>query len=71
MAHKPDSEQKRTVKRECVVTSHDKPATKVSHFSGDDRAAADIRAVLFARLKMQRAAKAGRWMRNEVYDVAL
>ncbi len=67
------SELLRTVKkgRSVVVTSHGKPVAKISPVIDDDRAAAGARALLFARLRRQKAVKAVRWTRDELYDDAL
>lgn len=64
------SELLRTVQkgRSVIVTSHGKPVARISPVNGDDRAAEGGRAALFSRLKRERAVKAGRWTREELYD---
>jgi prevent-host-death family protein len=64
------SELLRTVKkgRSVVVTSHGKPVARITPVVEDDRAAAGARSALFARLRTERAVKAGRWTRDELYD---
>jgi prevent-host-death family protein len=64
------SELLRTVKKgqSVIVTSHGKPVAKIMPFVEDEQAAAAARAALFARLRAERAVKAGRWTRDELYD---
>jgi antitoxin (DNA-binding transcriptional repressor) of toxin-antitoxin stability system len=64
------SERMRTVKkgRKVIVTSPGKPAAKDTPVVEDERAADAARSALFARLRKQRAVKAGRGTRNELYD---
>ncbi|HEY1341735.1 MAG TPA: type II toxin-antitoxin system prevent-host-death family antitoxin [Bryobacteraceae bacterium] len=64
------SELLRSVKkgRSVVVTSHGKAVAKITPIVEDERAAEGARAALFARLRTERAVKAGRWTRNELYD---
>ena len=64
------SELLRIVKkgRSVVVTSHGKPVAKMTPLVDDNRAAEAAQALLFARLKRERAVKAGRWTRDELYD---
>jgi prevent-host-death family protein len=66
------SELLRTVKtgRSVVVTSHGKPAARISPVIQDDRAAEGARSALFTRLRKQRVVNAGRWTRDELYDDA-
>ena len=66
------SELLRTVKkgRSVIVTSHGKPVAKITPLVEDERAAEAARSVLFARLRAERAVKAGRWTRDELYDDA-
>ena len=66
------SELLRTVKkgRSVVVTSHGKPVAKISPVVEDERAAEAARSALFARLRRERVAHAGRWTRDELYDDA-
>lgn len=66
------SELLRTVKQAgCVtVTSHGKPAAKITPVVEHDRAKEGARSALFARLRTERAVKAGRWTRDELYDDA-
>jgi prevent-host-death family protein len=62
----------RTVKegRSVIVTNHGKPVAKISPVGEDIRAAEGARSALFARLRGQRVANAGRWTRDELYDDA-
>jgi prevent-host-death family protein len=64
------SELLRTVKtgRSVVVTSHGKPVARIVPVAEDERAAKAARSALFARLRTERAVKAGRWTRDELYD---
>jgi prevent-host-death family protein len=64
------SELLRTVKkgRSVVVTSHGKPVAKISPVAGNDPSAEGARRALFIRLRGERAVKAGRWTRDELYD---
>jgi len=64
------SELLRIVKKSgsVVVTSHGKPVARITPVVEDDRAAEGARAVLFARLRTERAVNAGRWTRDELYD---
>ena len=64
------SELLRTVKKggSVVVTSHGKPVARISPVVEDERAAKAARSALFARLRMERAVKAGHWTRDELYD---
>lgn len=64
------SELLRTVKkgRSVIVTSHGKPVAKISPVIEEERAAEGARSALFARLRKERAVKAGRWTRDELYD---
>ena len=64
------SELLRTVKkgRSVVVTSHGKPVAKLTPIAEDDQATEAARSALFARLRGERVAKAGRWTRDELYD---
>lgn len=64
------SELLRTVKkgRSVIVTSHGKPVAKITPMIQDERAAEGARSALFARLRRERAVKAGRWTRDELYD---
>ena len=66
------SELLRTVKegRSVVVTSHGKPVAKIMPVVEDERTAEAARSALFARLRRERAVKAGRWTREELYDDA-
>jgi antitoxin (DNA-binding transcriptional repressor) of toxin-antitoxin stability system len=57
-------------RRSVVVTSHGKPAVRITSVTEDERAAEAARSALFARLREQRAAKIGRWTRDELYDTA-
>jgi len=62
------SELLRTVKegRSVVVTSHGKPVAKIMPVVEDERTAEAARSALFARLRRERAVKAGRWTREEL-----
>jgi prevent-host-death family protein len=64
------SELLRTVKkgRSVIVTSHGKPVAKIMPVVEDDSAAEGALSALFARLRTERAVKAGRWTRDELYD---
>ena len=66
------SELLRTVKkgRSVIVTSHGKPVAKITPIADDEWAAEGARAVLFARLRTERAVNAGHWTRDELYDDA-
>ena len=66
------SELLRTVKggRSVIVTSHGKPVAKVTPALEDERAAKGARSALFARLRKERAVKAGHWTRDELYEDA-
>ena len=66
------SELLRTVKkgRSVIVTSHGKPVAKITPIGDDERAAEGGRAALFARLRTERAVRAGHWTRDELYDDA-
>jgi prevent-host-death family protein len=64
------SELLRTVKRgrSVVVTSHGRPVARIVPVAEEERTAERARAVLFARLRTQRAVKAGPWTRDQLYD---
>jgi prevent-host-death family protein len=64
------SELLRTVKQgdSVMVTSHGKPVAKITPVVEHDRATEGARSALFARLRTERAVKAGRWTRDELYD---
>ena len=64
------SELLRTVQKgqSVVVTSHGKPVARITPVIGDDRVAEGARSALFGRLKRERAVKAERWTRDELYD---
>ena len=66
------SELLRTVKkgRSVIVTSHGKPVAKITPFAEHEHIVGMARSALFARLRKQRAADAGRWTRDELYDDA-
>jgi prevent-host-death family protein len=66
------SELLRTVKtgRSVVVTSHGKPVARIVPVVEDERATEGARSALFARLRREQVAKAGRWTRDELYDDA-
>ena len=66
------SELLRIVKkgRSVIVTSHGKPVAKIIPVAEDERANEGARAALFTRLRTERAVKAGRWTRDELYDDA-
>ena len=66
------SELLRTVKKgqSVIVTSHGKPVAKITPVAEDEREAEGARALLFARLRKERAVNAGRWTRDELYDDA-
>jgi prevent-host-death family protein len=66
------SELLRTVKkgRSVIVTSHGKLVAKITPAVEDERAAAQARSVLFARLRKERVVNIGRWTRDELYDDA-
>ena len=66
------SELLRTVKKggSVVVTSHGRQVARISPVVENERAAASARSILFARLRTERAVKAGRWTRDELYDDA-
>jgi prevent-host-death family protein len=61
----------RTVRkgRSVVVTSHRKPVAKIIPVVDDERAAERARSTLLARLRSERVVNAGRWTRDELYDV--
>jgi prevent-host-death family protein len=65
------SELLRTVKagRVVIVTSHGKPVAKIAPIVEDDRVEEGARAALFARLRSERVVNAGRWTRDELYDL--
>ncbi|MGH9671856.1 MAG: type II toxin-antitoxin system Phd/YefM family antitoxin [Bryobacteraceae bacterium] len=67
------SELLRTVRtgRSVIVTSHGKPVARIVPVVEDERAAEAARSALFARLRTERAVKAGRWRREELYDDAV
>jgi prevent-host-death family protein len=69
-ANRQFSELLRMVKkgRSVIVTSHGKPVAKITPLAGDERSAEGARFALFARLRSQRVANAGRWTRDELYD---
>ena len=64
------SELLRTVQKgeSVTVTSHGKPVARISPVNGDDGAAEGARTALFNRLKRERAVKAKRWTRDDLYD---
>lgn len=64
------SELLRTIKagRSVIVTSHDKPVAKIIPVVEGEWAAEGAGAALFARLRAERAVKAGHWTRDELYD---
>ena len=64
------SELLRTVKqgRSVLVTSHGKPVARITPVIENEHAAQAARSALFARLRTERVAKAGRWSREELYD---
>lgn len=66
------SEVLRTVKkgRSVIVTSHGKPVAKITPVVEGEQAAKGARSALFARLRAERAVKAGRWTREELYGDA-
>jgi len=66
------SELLRTVKkgRSVIVTSHGRPVAKITPVAEDERNAQGARSALFARLRTQRVANAGRWTRDELYNDA-
>ncbi|HWE06922.1 MAG TPA: type II toxin-antitoxin system prevent-host-death family antitoxin [Rhizomicrobium sp.] len=51
-----------------VVTSHGKPVARLIPPGKHDKAAADARSALLARLRKQRVVHAGRWTRDELYE---
>lgn len=51
-----------------IVTSHDKPVAKIIPVVEGEWAAEGAGAALFARLRAERAVKAGHWTRDELYD---
>ena len=67
------SELLRTVKRgrSVVVTSHGRPVARIVPVAEEERTAERARSALFARLRTQRAVKAGPWTRDELYDDSL
>jgi prevent-host-death family protein len=71
-ANRQFSQLLRTVKtgRSVIVTSHGKPVARITPVIEDERAAEGARSALFARLRTQRVASAGRWTRDELYDDA-
>ena len=66
------SELLRTVRsgRSVLVTSHGRPVARIVPVVDDDRTAAGARSTLFARLRVERVAKVGRWTRDELYEDA-
>jgi prevent-host-death family protein len=66
------SELLRTVKKggSVMITSHGRPVARIGPASEEEQAAAGARAALFARLRKERSANAGRWTREELYDDA-
>lgn len=64
------SELLRTVKKggSVTITSHGNPVAKITPPVEDERAAAEARSALFARLRTERAVNVGRWKRDELYD---
>jgi prevent-host-death family protein len=64
------SELLRTVQagRSVIITSHGRPVAKIVPIAEDDSAREGARSALFARLRTQRAANAGPWTRDELYD---
>lgn len=64
------SELLRTVKagHSVIVTSHGKPAAKITPLTEDVRTVERARSTLFNRLRKQRAVDVGRWTRDELYD---
>jgi len=66
------SELLRTVKKggSVVVTSHGKPVARITPVVEGERDAEAARSALFARLRTERAVKAGPWTRDELYDDA-
>jgi len=72
VANRQFSEVLRSVKkgRSVIVTSHGKPVARITPVAEDERSAQAARAALFGRLRTQRAANAGRWTREELYDDA-
>jgi len=66
------SELLRTLKkgRSVIVTSHGKPVAKITPVTEDQRVAEAARSALLARLRTQRPGNAGRWTRDELYDVS-
>lgn len=69
-ANRKFSELLQTVKkgRTVIVTSHGKPVARLMPVVEGEPAAEGVRSALFARLRKQRAVKAGRWTRDELYD---
>ena len=51
-----------------VVTSYGKPVARITPFVEHERAGENARSALFSRLRNQKAGKAGRWTREELYD---
>jgi len=64
------SELLRTVKagRSVEVTSHGKPVANIVPAADDEPAREGARSALFTRLRNEKAVKAGRWRREELYD---
>jgi len=64
------SDTLRTVKngQSVIVTSHGKPVAKIVLVHENDSTATRARAALFGRLKNERAVKAVRYTRDELYD---
>ena len=63
------SELLRTVRRgkSVLVTSHGRPVARIVPVVDDDRTAAGARSTLFARLRVERVGRIGRWTRDELY----
>jgi prevent-host-death family protein len=53
-----------------VVTSHGEPVARLSPIEDAGEAGAGARADLLARLRGQKAARIGRWTRDELYEDA-
>lgn len=50
-----------------IITSHDTPVARISPVSDFDQTARSAQAALFKRLRAQRAVKAGKWTREDLY----
>lgn len=56
--------------RSYVVTSHGKAIAKISPVDEPSKIEVSAREVLLARLRRQSVLRAGRWMRDELYEDA-